>query len=137
MPQRKVSMATALSSCIVVALANGSVAPRFASAKITVAEIEQFRLEVEAKADVRCKSDTAQQRICDSASEMTIWVFTQPGHAAHPAVSRGTMIFSQTDRGASVAIDRSGHYAGDLKTFDAWMKEFSTLDKRQLEGMSK
>jgi hypothetical protein len=47
------------------------------------------------------------------------------------------MVFSETREGTSVGIDRSGHYAGDLKAFDAWMKEFSRLDKRQIDAMSR
>jgi hypothetical protein len=135
----KVHIVAAIASLLLAtaALADGPVAPRYADAHVTAAQIRGYQSEVEAKADARFKNDSANQRICDSSSEMTIWVFTLPGHPAHPAVSRGVMVFAENDQGTSVGIDRSGHYAGDLNAFKAWMAEFGRLDQRQLAGMSK
>jgi hypothetical protein len=139
MRQLTVYSAVALGSLLAVmpSWANGPVTPRFAKPQTTAADLKLFQAEVEKKDDVRCKNDNNFQRVCDSPSEMTIWVFTLPGHPAHPAASRGVMVFSESGGSTSVGIDRSGHYAGDLKAFDAWMEEFKRLDKRQLDAMSR
>ena len=81
---------------------------------------------------VKCTDYVANQYVCDSAAQRTIWVFTSAGHPAHPAVSRGVMFINEGPRGAFLGIDRSGHYAGDLIAFDKWMREFAVLDQRQI-----
>jgi hypothetical protein len=118
------------------ALADGPIAPRFATGHITPEEWAQYLEEIKAKPGVHCEDAAANQYICDSSAERTIWVFTREGHAAHPAVSRGVMIATPTAQGTTLGIDRSGHYAGDKVAFDAWIKEFAKLDRRQVEQWS-
>ena len=117
---------------LATAVADGPIAPRFPTAQISVDQWSAYLAQVKALPDARCKDAPSNQYICDSASQTTIWVFTREGHPAHPAVSRGIMVFQQTVQGATVGIDRSGHYAGDRAAFDAWMKEFARLDHGQL-----
>jgi len=117
---------------LATALADASIALRFPTVQISVDQWSAYLTEVKALPDARCKDAPSNQYICDSASQRTIWVFTREGHPAHPAVSRGIMVIQQTPQGAMLGIDRSGHYAGSRAAFDAWMKEFASLDHRQV-----
>ena len=118
---------------LAAAAADGPVTPRFATERISTEQWNSYLAEVKAVPDVRCKDAPSNQYICDSSSQRAIWVFTREGHPAHPAVSRGVMVFQPHQRGdVSVGIDRSGHYAGDRAAFEAWMKEFEALDKNQV-----
>jgi hypothetical protein len=114
------------------AIADGPIPPRFATTQISTEQWNAYLAEVKALPEVRCKDAASNQYICDSSSQRTIWVFTHEGHPAHPAVSRGALVIQQTAQGATVGIDRSGHYAGDRSAFDVWMKEFAPLDQRQV-----
>ena len=118
------------------ALADESIAPRFPAGQITPDEWSQYLAEVKAKSGVHCEDAPANQYICDSRTERTIWVFTREGHPAHPAVSRGIMVVRHLDQATTLGIDRSGHFAGDKTAFDAWIVEFQKLDRRQVEQWS-
>jgi hypothetical protein len=113
------------------AVADGPIAPRFATPHIYVEQWSVYLAEVKSVPDAHCRNAPSNQYICDSALQHAIWVFTREGHPAHPAVSRGIMVIQQTAQGVTVGIDRSGHYAGDRAAFDEWMKEFVPLDQNQ------
>jgi hypothetical protein len=103
--------------------------PRFPSAHITIDEWHTFSNEVTAVSDVRCRDIASNQYQCDSQLQSTIWIFTRPGHPAHPAVTRAILL----SNGSMVRIDRSGHYAGSELAFRTWMNHFVDLDKKQLQ----
>jgi hypothetical protein len=117
---------------LATAWAQGPIAPHFATTQITSEQWSSYLNEVKAVPDVRCEEAASVQYICDSSGQRTIWVFTREGHPAHPAVSRGVMVIRQTSQGATVGIDRSGHYAGDRGAFEDWMKGFAALDQKQV-----
>lgn len=117
---------------LVAAWADGPVTPRFPNARISVEQWSAFFAQVKAVPDVRCEDAPLNQYICDSSAQRTIWVFTREGHPAHPAATRGVMLFHPNETGVSVGIDRYGYYAGDQAAFEAWMKEFRLLDERQV-----
>ncbi len=112
--------------------ADDAVPPRFPALQISTDEWKAYLAEVKAIPDVKCMEDRINQLVCNSSEQHTIWIFTTPGHPAHPAVSRGVMVMQQTDKGPSVGIDRSGNYAGHRAEFDVWMRQFEMLDKRQV-----
>jgi hypothetical protein len=114
------------------AQASAAAPDTFPTAKITTQQLDSYKSEVEAVPDIQCREIWAHQRQCSSAAQNTIWTFTLPGHPAHPAVSRGVMVVQQTSQGATIGIDRSGHYAGDAAAFEAWLKEFHALDQKQV-----
>lgn len=124
--------ALACLAVLTTAKADGPIPPRFPTTQISEEQWNAYLTEVKAVPDVRCKDAASKQYICDSSSQHTIWVFTRGGHPAHPAVSRGVMVIQQSAQSTTVGIDRSGHCAGDRAAFDAWMKEFSVLDKKQI-----
>jgi hypothetical protein len=96
---------------------------------VTVTHWNEMLTDVKSQPGMKCKDSSEHQYICDSASPPTIWVFTQPGHPAHPAASRGVMVF----HGDAIDIDRTGYYAGDRPAFISWMHAFEILDTRQVE----
>jgi hypothetical protein len=125
--------------CLVIAIAGNASAqqqtrlpPRFATTRVTRAQIETYQAEVEAIPDIHCHEIWAHQRECSSKAQLTIWTFTLSGHPAHPAVSRGTMLVQPAGTGSLQDIDRSGHYAGDAAAFDAWTKELRAVDQKQV-----
>jgi len=117
---------------LTAANADGQVPPRFATTEISTQQWNDYFDEVRAIPNIQCKAAPLNQYICNSAEQHTIWVFTREGHNAHPAVSRGVVVMQQTDQGATVGIDRSGHYAGNAAAYDVWMKQFARLDKVQI-----
>ncbi|MGC1458269.1 MAG: hypothetical protein WA825_08350 [Steroidobacteraceae bacterium] len=112
--------------------ADEPIPPRFPALQITTDQWKAYLAEVKALPDVQCMEDRINQLTCNSSEQHTIWVFTTPGHPAHPAVSRGVIVMQQTAKGATVSIDRSGHYAGHRAEFDVWMRQFAMLDRTQV-----
>ena len=106
--------------------------PRFAEEKISLSELNGFRVEVRSMPDVRCQDLAAAQTVCEAKVRNTVWVFTREGHPAHPAVSRRVTVLLQTASGNAVLVNRTGHYAGDALAFRAWMKEFAHADEQQV-----
>jgi len=106
--------------------------PRFATEKISVAELNGYRIEVHEMPNVRCVDLASNQTQCESKVQNTVWVFTREGHPAHPAVSRRVMVLMQTASGNAVLVNRTGNYAGDPLAYRTWMKEFASVDQRQV-----
>jgi len=117
-----------------IALAQPARAPpkRFPTEKITPQQLETYKSEIQAIPGIECHEISAHERQCTSNTQFTIWIFTLPGHPAHPAVTRAVMLLQQNAQGSRVGINRSGYYAGDSAAFDTWMKEFSALDQKQV-----
>ena|SRR5437016_6283137 len=100
--------------------------------KVTADQLGHYLREIRAIPDVICRSSSeAYELLCSSESQNTIWVFTTPGHPAHPAVVRRTMTF---DKG-HVAIDRIGRYAGSKEAYEQWDLQFEELDQRELRSL--
>jgi hypothetical protein len=118
-------------------LAGSGIAPRFPNGRVTAGEVLQFMAEVKAIPDVQCATDQNFQLTCESNSQRTFWVFTLDGHPAHPAVSRGILVISDTGAGISIGIDRTAHYAGDVEAFRRWISEFAQIDEKQVAKWSK
>jgi hypothetical protein len=111
--------------------------PRFPTEKITPQELQTYASEIERIPDIQCRDIWAHQRSCSSSSLFTIWTFTEPGHPAHPAVSRGVMVMKTSDAGSTLGIERSGYYAGEYAAFDHWMKDFAAVDTKQVAEWQK
>ena len=106
--------------------------PRFASEKISVSELNGYRIEVHSMADVRCVDVASNQTQCESKLKNTVWTFTRDGHPAHPAVSRRVTVLMQTSGGNAVLVNRTGNYAGDELAFRTWTKAFAPIDQQQV-----
>ena len=117
-----------------IALAQPSQPPpkRFPTEKITAEQLGPYKSEVQAIPGIECHEIGAHQRQCTSNAQFTIWIFTLPGHPAHPAVTQAVMLVQRDGQGARVGINRSGYYAGDSAAFDTWMKGFRVLDQKQV-----
>lgn len=98
---------------------------RFPSDKITLEQWKVFRSEVLAKPGLE-RQEFAHQLVLISAQEKTIWIFTQPGHPAYPAV----VVRAVVPNGPGSEVRRMGHYAGDQEAFDKWWHEFDALDAK-------
>jgi Protein of unknown function (DUF4019) len=96
---------------------------RFPSDRITLAQWSMFRDEVLAKPGMERK-ESGNQLVITVSAESAIYVFTQPGHPAHPAVVVRKLV--TVDGGTS--INRMGHFAGNEQAFATWWKAFDSLD---------
>jgi hypothetical protein len=90
--------------------------PRFAHEHISLAEWQTYLEEVTLVPDVRCEDTKRHERYCVSDSLTSIWVFTEPGHPAHPAVSTGVFVTYPQSYG----VVHRAYYAGDEPAFRAW-----------------
>jgi hypothetical protein len=90
--------------------------PRFPNEQITLSDWQTYLDEVRSIPDVRCQNTPRRELSCLSDKLRAIWVFTSPGHPAHPAISTGVLVvYSQ-----SAGILFRGYYAGDELAFNAW-----------------
>jgi len=89
---------------------------RFSHEHISVAEWQTYLDEVKSVPDVRCEDTKRFEHYCTSDSLTSIWVFTEPGHPAHPAVSTGVFYMNSITYG----ILNKGYFAGDEAAFRAW-----------------
>lgn len=96
---------------------------RFPTDKITAQQWTMFRTEVLAKPDIK-RAEFANQLVITVDVERAIYVFTQPGHPAHPAV----VVRAVGARGSGSEVKRMGHFAGSEEAFAAWWHEFDALD---------
>jgi hypothetical protein len=101
------------------------------SSQVTAQQIAQELQRVRAVRDISCQpSDEVHELVCSSELQKTIWIFTLPGHPAHPALVRRTMTFGN----GTIGIDRSGRYAGPKAGYDAWCLQIDELDRRQMKN---
>jgi len=98
---------------------------RFPTDHITTAQWQTFRDEVLKKPGAT-RQEFANQLVITVSSELRIYVFTEPGHPAHPAV----VVRAIVARGRGSEVQRMGHYAGDQKAFDVWWHQFDALDAK-------
>jgi hypothetical protein len=124
------SLTVWLSAFFVVIAAIGAAQAAYTTERIALAQWEKMLAEVKSQPGSKCEGSEGNQYICDIASPPTIWVFTRPGHPAHPAASSGVMVFRKN----TIDIDRSGYYAGDRTAYIVWMEAFGVLDARQILG---
>ena len=96
---------------------------RFPTDRITTELWQTYRSETLAKPGAT-SSVAAQQLIITVPSEYAIYVFTEPGHPAHPGVVVRALV---TNNGVT-SPSRHGHFAGDERAFARWWHEFDALD---------
>ena len=94
----------------------GDPPPRFPNEQISLADWQEYLDEVRSIPDVQCQNTPRHELSCLSDKLRAIWVFTIPGHPAHPAVSTGVLVVYTRSAG----ILFRGYYAGDLSAFNAW-----------------
>ena len=127
-----IAVGVALWSLAQVAI-GGKVEWRFPTDRITPEQWATYRAETLAKPDVR-HTTAPQQDVYFVPAEDVYYVFTQPGHPAHPAVVMRGLVA----QGSSMFIDRKGHFAGSEVAFAVWWKQFEVLDAEfKTEGLKK
>jgi hypothetical protein len=90
--------------------------PRFPNQQITLADWQTYLDEVRSIPDARCHNTQTRELYCVSDALKSVWVFTAPGHPAHPAVSTGVLVVYPQSAG----ILAGGHYAGSESAFYEW-----------------
>jgi hypothetical protein len=100
---------------------------RFPLDIITIAQWEQFQAEVLSKPALEGRH-IDHQFVAYSRAERRLWIFTRPGHPAHPAVL--VLIFADATSGAKAI--RQGHYAGNRFEFVKWWQNFDATEAKNL-----
>jgi hypothetical protein len=101
---------------------------RFSSAHITVDEWQKYLDEVKSSSTATCTESENKEYVCYSDVKTMIWIFTRPGHPAHPAVTVGVLVRNEGSVGKGALIQGGGHYAGDEQAFRTWWR--TALDKQ-------
>jgi hypothetical protein len=85
-----------LSLTVASAWFTGSHAADDSSVEVLESEIEFVQSSVRAIRDIECSANPrAKELLCSSSVRRTLWVFTLPGHFAHPAVVERTMLVQE------------------------------------------
>jgi hypothetical protein len=94
---------------------------------ISVADWSLIRDTVQHAPDVQCETQSEPPHlICDSAARRTIWLFTEPGHAAHPAYIQRILVLEN----GVLTLAGTWAYAGDHAHFDQWRDQIMAEDLR-------
>ena len=101
-------------------------APLYSNAKISADQYQSLIASLKSHSSFRCDKFGPHQLRCGSDDVPEIWWLTEPGHLAHPAVSRGQMLLGPT---GETCLVRDGYYAGAEAPFAAWMKELKNFDE--------
>jgi hypothetical protein len=104
-------------------------APSTNDGRISQAEVAEWALTVRQNSAFRCTEQPTHEVFCDSEAARAIWVFTLPGHAAHPAFVARKMTFV----GGELLITSSGRFAGSADAYQRWLAAFRLADQRMLE----
>lgn len=95
--------------------------PRFANPQITREEWKQLYDRVRKQPEAKVRRMQYQIIITASHSKyISTYVFTRPGHPAHPAV----VIHDAFSGDAEHTAELAAHYAGPQLAFEAWRAEF-------------
>lgn len=107
---------------------NSAAQDRSPAVEVNASVVAAKQAGIVGKADECENLASTHQLICSSESLQTIWVFTQPGHPAHPAFVERKMVMAN----GHVGIDRYGEFAGSKTSYVSWWHEFDPLDVRQI-----
>ena len=104
------------------ATAASDVLRRFPQSQITPQEWQAFLDEVKAKPGARDLSRRSVPSVdaIEVPDERTIYFFTRPGWAAHPAV----VVERVLTRGSATYLQHDGYFAGSEAAFAQWFSAF-------------
>jgi len=100
----------------------------YPSPKISREQYQDLFDSVTRRPDTHCKVFGPQQLQCNSDSLPELWWFTRPGHPAHPAASRGQMMYNAQTR--ETCLMRDGYFAGPEAAFASWLGELKRYDEQ-------
>lgn len=113
-----------------IAVASDAACPRlrslFPSPHVSALQIRGLFTDLTTGNEVQCKEYGPHQVQCASRTLPEVWIFTEPGHPAYPAVSRGIIV----RRGTLTCVLRDGYFAGNKSAFAAWMAELIGYDNK-------
>jgi hypothetical protein len=106
-------------------------APLYPTAKISADQYQSLLVSLKSHSGFRCDKFGPHQLRCGSDDVPEIWWLTEPGHPAHPAASRGQMLFDPTT--GETCLVREAYYAGAEAPFAAWMKALKNFDELTIQ----
>ena len=97
--------------------------PKYAEPHVSGIVIQKWLGEIQGSKEVECRKLGGNVLQC--FKDVEIWLFTELGHPAHPAMSHAALI----DCNVQTYISRNGYYAGNQKAFDTWFSELKKYDE--------
>jgi hypothetical protein len=135
-------MRIALSALILTVLATTtaladcpSPQPLFPGGKVSDQQLQDLIASVKLRPGTHCKPFGPMQIQCNSDSLPELWWFTEAGHPAHPAASRGQLMYNEQTREACLV--RDGYFAGQESAFVDWLAELKRYDERIVASFKK
>jgi hypothetical protein len=107
----------------------------FPTPHISLQQFTELRAAVLSRPGNSCRPFGPNQLECGSDSSRELWWFTDAGHPAHPAASRGQIM---TERESSLTcLVRDGYFAGEESPFAAWMRTLRKYDDDTIASFRK
>jgi hypothetical protein len=93
--------------------------PRYSAVVVSASEIATYLQELSSKASTR-RVERTHCTLLDAQDDWSVYVFTKPGHAAHPPV----FVLHAEQEHQGVSKRRAwGHTAGDSQTFSRFLED--------------
>ena len=110
----------ALFSLLMPLLANSAdLKPRYSAVVVSESEIATYLQEISARANVK-RVERTHCTLFDAPADWSVYVFTKPGHAAHPAA----FVLHAEQENQGVSKRRAwGHTAGDKQAFSRFLED--------------
>jgi hypothetical protein len=105
--------------------------PVYPTPKVSAQQIADLVASIKRRPGMRCAGFGARAVRCSSDGSPEIWWFTESGHRAHPAASRGQM--AREARTGETCLLRDGYFAGEEVPFAAWFNELKRYDEATLQ----
>ena len=99
--------------------------PLFADPHVTQGQVQTLLTDVRKQPHMTCAPFDLHTVKCTSEADPVVFIFTMPGHPAHPAVSRGAVLWN----GSTACIVRDGYFAGDEMAFRGWISNLKKYDE--------
>jgi hypothetical protein len=118
-----------------VIAAQGQSARRFETEQISPEQWRTYFDEVRALPSAKVFENSApHQVLVQVPKEDTIYIFTAKTHPAHPAVVKREIV---VERNGDVRFARTSYFAGERQPYEAWLREFDELERRNREAVQR
>ena len=108
---------------------------RFDSEQITPEQVQAYFEEARALPSAQVFDKAAPNQILVQVPKQdAVFIFTAKTHPAHPAVVKRELVVAPN---GDVRFARQSYFAGSKEAYDAWLREFDELERRNREAIQK
>jgi hypothetical protein len=125
----------ALTLVVLVGAAQAQSPRRFDSEQITPEQVQAYFEEASALPSAKVFDKAAPNQILVQVpTQDAVFIFTAKTHPAHPAVVKRELVVAPN---GDVRFARQSYFAGSKEGYDAWLREFDELERRNREAIQK